>query len=404
MIPFEPSPPRLVETEEQLASLLDAKLDTGTASDEVQAWDALEQRLQRQPWSRRVGWWVAVAATAATGAGLWVKFSEWHRPLPVPTIAAETLPSSTPAALPSGSSRLPDGSTVRLDADSVATVTVASSHETRVHLEHGSVGIDAIRQGPEQRFVVEAAGHEFRVVGTKFTVTTAPTGPRLAVEEGTVEVWQPPQRLARVVAGTQWPASQDSEPSPPESAPRPTTSAPAPAEETTQDCLRMTRIGHTSEAEGCLERRAGGAALDAELALYELARLRHNVRGDSAAAIATLQRYRRQFPGGAFRSEAQLTLIELLSASGRAAEAAAEASAALSAGVAPERAGELHLVVARHRIDSGDCASAESHLQLASGIAQDQLTALRRSCQGGDAPSAVSATPAGSAPVDDDAH
>ena len=370
---YEESPPRLVETEDALAPLLRADVVRSSASEEVRAWEALEQRLRRSRRDHRLmRTVVAVSAATALVCG-WFAFARLHPSTPPPVTPAAVEPAPAPDVLPPGRSRLADGSHITLSEAGVARVNSVKGQETRVELQQGRVGVDVVRQLPGNRFVVETSGYEFRVVGTRFTVTTSQARPRLEVQEGTVEVWRKRQRLARVVAGARWPES-----TPPE--PMPSTTVSTPPRETTSNCLTMTRAGNSVGGEACLARRARSGGVDAELALYELARLRQNVRGNSTGAIAALREYQRRFPRGAFRSEVQLTLIELLGATGRSAEAAAEASAALRAGVAPERAAELHLVVASSLVARGDCAAAEPHFAAAARVAGHRVAELRRQC------------------------
>jgi hypothetical protein len=373
MTEHQQSPRRLIEADDEVAKVLRADSAPPTASDEVQAWDALERRLEQPRRSWRFVWAAAVAVAAVALLAVWIDLPNLHRSADAPAVTAEPASQMEPTALPIGGSRLPDGSRAVVDAESIAIVTAITERETRVELRQGSVGIEAVRQEPDRQFVVVAVGHEFRVVGTRFTVTAGAAGPRLEVAEGIVEVWRQKQRLARVRAGSVWP-----ETGLPDSAA--STVPSAPPSETTPDCLQLTRSGKTSEVEACLKRRVASGAADAELALYELARLRQNVHGDSSGAIATLRSYQRRFPSGALRSEVQLTLIELLNASGRAAEAAREARALLTAGAAPERASELHFVVAREFVTRGDCTGAEPHLQAAIGVSPERVASLRKRC------------------------
>jgi tetratricopeptide (TPR) repeat protein len=99
---------------------------------------------------------------------------------------------------------------------------------------------------------------------------------------------------------------------------------------TSAGCLAEVRTGETRQAEGCFARLAAGPSADAELALYELARLRHDALGDDAGAARALQEYGRRFPHGTLRTEAASSSFEVLSALGRYDEALAASRVALA--------------------------------------------------------------------------
>ena len=66
---------------------------------------------------------------------------------------------------------------------------------------------------------------------------------------------------------------------------------------------------------------AAGSGLSAELALYELARLRLSALGDATGAVSALEEHRRRFAKGALKNQVALSLVRALSAAGRHAEA-----------------------------------------------------------------------------------
>lgn len=151
------------------------------------------------------------------------------------------------------------------------------------------------------------------------------------------------------------------------------------------DCRALVRAGKASAADACYSTLAGqGVSLQSQIALYELARLRRRVLNDTSGAIRALRQYQGRFPTGSFRSEAQLALVELLAASGQSVEAEREAKTALLSEVAPERAGELNLLIASQRIADGDCVAALPRLEQAeiSGADEARVGALRRRCDG----------------------
>ncbi len=137
----------------------------------------------------------------------------------------------------------------------------------------------------------------------------------------------------------------------------PEPSEPAPR----RDCLAFARQGEHAKALACFEQQAGGTGMDAELAQYELGRLRRNIRGDTTGAIREYRTYLSRFPQGAFRTEASVSLAELLFASGDHRAALAESERMLSSGTARERAAELRLLRARtYQHELGDCERARA--------------------------------------------
>lgn len=98
-------------------------------------------------------------------------------------------------------------------------------------------------------------------------------------------------------------------------------------------------------AEHCYAQRAAeSSGLSAEVALYELARLRRDVQDDAKGALAALNEYRDRFPHGSLRNEVGLSRVQLLSELGRGREALNEAEALLGSAKGGERAAELHLL------------------------------------------------------------
>ena len=71
-------------------------------------------------------------------------------------------------------------------------------------------------------------------------------------------------------------------------------------------------------------KRAEGSGLGAEMALYEVARLRRDVLADAAGALRALAEYRTRFPAGSLRREADMSQLELLVQLGRTDEALIE--------------------------------------------------------------------------------
>lgn len=144
-------------------------------------------------------------------------------------------------------------------------------------------------------------------------------------------------------------ATQTLDPTPapaPNPAPSAATESPSPSPETSlaPDCLSLARLGRTRDAEACFLKRAEGSGLGAEMALYEVARLRRDVLADAAGALAALAEYRRRFPTGSLRREADMSQLELLLQLGRSDEALKQSDELLSSSASGERAAELHLL------------------------------------------------------------
>lgn len=118
----------------------------------------------------------------------------------------------------------------------------------------------------------------------------------------------------------------------------------AAAKSAAPDCLSLARHGQTRDAEACFLKRAEGSGLSAEMALYEVARLRRDVLADPAGALAALGQYRTRFPAGSLRREADMSHLELLLQLGRTDEALKQSDELLSSSSSGERAAELHLL------------------------------------------------------------
>lgn len=150
-----------------------------------------------------------------------------------------------------------------------------------------------------------------------------------------------------------------------------------------QDCLSLARAGSTQAAQDCFLKRAEGSGLGAEMALYEVARLRRDVLADPAGALQALTEYRRRFPSGSLRREADMSQLELLIQLGRATDALQRSEELLSAS-AGERASELHLLRGHvFRKSLGDLRAAEREYALAegaSGASRLEATYFRATC------------------------
>jgi hypothetical protein len=150
------------------------------------------------------------------------------------------------------------------------------------------------------------------------------------------------------------------------------------------DCLSLARSGATREAEACFVERARGSGLGAEMALYELGRLRRDVLGDSRGALAALEQHAARFPSGSLRREVEMSALGLLVQLGRSREALARSSALLESQSGGERRAELHLFRGQvFRRNLNDIRAAEREYAQAEALAGStaaEATYLRGLC------------------------
>jgi len=168
----------------------------------------------------------------------------------------------------------------------------------------------------------------------------------------------------------------------PQSTPAPPPSAPR--GDAREDCLALARLGQARAAEDCFGERARGSGLSAEMALYEVARLRRDVLRDAPGALAALAEYRERFPRGSLRNEVDLSRVELLAESGQSREALQESAALLGTASGRERAAELHVLRGNvYRRDLGDLPAAAreySQAERQGGSRGAEASRLRGAC------------------------
>ncbi|RYZ09183.1 MAG: tetratricopeptide repeat protein [Myxococcales bacterium] len=133
------------------------------------------------------------------------------------------------------------------------------------------------------------------------------------------------------------------------------------------DCLSLARQGQTRAAEGCFLERAQGGGLAAEMALYELARLRRDVLADANGALQALADYRTRFPAGSLRREVDMSQLELLLQLGRSDDALRQSDQLLSSSTSGERASELRLLRGHILRKQSRFAEAAREFELAEG-------------------------------------
>jgi hypothetical protein len=122
--------------------------------------------------------------------------------------------------------------------------------------------------------------------------------------------------------------------------------------------------------------------MDAELALYEKARIEAKALGKSSQALVTLDEHARRFPGGVLSTEVELTRIELLSQLGRRAEALHAIDRGLQGALGRERGGDLQVLRAELLSAGGECTAALEAARLASqaGAHETRLKTTQQRC------------------------
>lgn len=388
-------PRRLVDDSGELGTLLErAERGFAASLDEPRAWARLSCR-----WSYRYPLFVSLGRAAA--AGLAVAATVW--------LVLGVLIDS-PRASDTGSGRSPEHA-VRLDSSGTDARHVAlgpsdvaltggryelsggvkvdlakqsgaraarSQLGTRIALDRGAIELAVHQQPRSHTLEVVAGGYRFVVIGTEFSVNLKESAVALDVRHGRVAVWQGDRTLSRVGAGEHWQAErQDVRASDTRAQTLPNAGPSAPGATgqgastqgvvaTQQDCLAQARQGEPRQAERCFEAQARGSSLGAEVALYELGRLRADVLGDLSGALSALSEHRRRFPQGTLTSEAELARLDVLMGLGRRDEVLEQSERLLSSGVGAERVLELRLLRGRLYRAQGDLGRAEREYAAAS--------------------------------------
>jgi hypothetical protein len=149
------------------------------------------------------------------------------------------------------------------------------------------------------------------------------------------------------------------------------------------DCLSLARQGQTRQAEACFLKRAEGSGLGAEMALYEVSRLRRDVLADADGALRALAEYRKRFPAGSLRREADMSQLELLRQLGRSDDALKQSEELLLSSASGERAAELHLLrghILRKAQSRFAAAAREYELAENAGARGGEATYFRALC------------------------
>jgi tetratricopeptide (TPR) repeat protein len=356
--------PAPLSSHPELGALLSqANEEYAAGLDEAAAYRRIQQQLAAAPAARkrwpRFGLPHAGAAGAVMGALalagglLWLRAPEESGPTIV--FGPE---GNAGARAPARGSRPGNSSS---GASSAAPDTSAPSEEAPASAERAEPGEDEAGEERELEQPERRASDLARPA--RPVLAPPPTAPRDSLERP-----EPKQRPERA------------EPEPSE---RPSSSENE-AKQPDVDCLKLANEGSPQQADSCFAQRAAGSGLRAEMALYEMARLRRDSLGDGNAALSALSEYRQRFPGGTLRHEVDVARVELLVRLGRTREALRESEELLASPAGRARAAELHVLRGNmYRTALSDPRSAEAEFASAErlgGALGAEATYLRGTC------------------------
>jgi predicted negative regulator of RcsB-dependent stress response len=255
-----------------------------------------------------------------------------------------------------------DGTVVSTGENGRVKISTPTKEQTLVQLDAGAVELAVTPRTPGTRLEVLAGRYRFRVIGTRFRVEQNNNGLKLRVTEGRVAVVENDRILQVVDQGHEWtePAAVD----PTITKQPPSTVAPiethAPTEEvkTETNCLLAAREGKHDVALSCFKEQAKNNGVSAEVALYESARIEHELLGKAAQALATLSHYRQRFPEGTLWLETRLLAVQLLVELGEDDQALTESRELLQSERAQSRFAELHFLRGKLYRRRGNCEQA----------------------------------------------
>ncbi len=369
--------PRLAEESSELMSLFaQAEAEFREGIDESGAWQRLEPRLEAA--ERRRPWMPILAAALVAGAVAlvvgWMAGTRWGlpsvRPVAVsaPSAASSAASIEDSAVLPGGPSLLPDGSRAVVEAGSLVRYR-RSDHGIGLQVGRGRVELTVTRKTNDQPFTVRSPNYELRVLGTRFAVAVTDDRTELSVSEGRVGVYAEDRLVTLVDAGGHWSSPASSDAGPPASATPSGEPASAVSARLALDqarCRELVHGGQASAAEQCyLALAQSGRGLGAEMAWYEVARLRRDVLRNPTGALAALDEYERRFPAGALAPEVETSRVDLLARVGRVEDALAASERLLSTAAGRARQCELRMMRGNLLRDKvGDCARAEAEYRV----------------------------------------
>ncbi len=377
------SPARLLQTSQTLETLFtDAESAYRDGLNETRAWRRLQSRLAAADETvnlpRPARPWLWLTAAVAAGFLLGWLGSRSVQPAPIAAIAPALSPGPSSSRdntgfslrLGAGKSLLPDGTEVELTNGAQGTFRSEKRRST-LEIDQGRLDIAVPGQTRDRPFIVKALSYEFVVLGTKFGVSIAEPRVELDVTEGRVAVHDATRMLKVVEVGGHW-SNLDESQAPLTAAPsaiRPASPALSAKAESQvlqsatptdpSSCRDLSRNGKPKQAEQCYVTVAKGDGLFAEMALYDMARLRRDILSNPSTALAALDEYESRFASGTLAPEVRMARIELLARSGRADEALEASELLLNSPSGRARAVELHLLRGNLLCDKKhDCAAA----------------------------------------------
>lgn len=347
--------------------------------DEVRAWEALRFRLAfpDRPRPRVRSKYRATLAACAAAAVVALTWVGWNHYRSSDAAQRHALRSNSPAPavsnhlsirLAPGKSQLADGTMVELTEGAQGTL-VADNRVSTLQFDRGRLNIHVARQSPGHSFAVKTGEVEFVVLGTRFSVMAHGQDVALDVSEGKVLVKSPANEPVIVQAGGRWsnsavaptsttPSLGVTHASLPSASPPPD-NTPAAKNNDASTCRGYLRDGKPRQAQDCYLQIATGKGLSAEMALYEVARLRRDVLSNPSSSLAALDEYERRFPSGTLTPEVQQARVDLLSRLGRFDEALSVSDQLLTSSFGRSRATELRLLRGNLLRDrKHDCSAA----------------------------------------------
>jgi hypothetical protein len=283
-----------------------------------------------------------------------------HGDEPVPVLLG-------PATVQTGSAearrvRLKGGALISVAAQTTLTVDAGQ----RPSVSRGRIGLEVPRQPPGEQFTVEAGPYMIVVVGTKFDVGMGPRQVEVSVKEGVVEVWRD-GKMVRLRAGNSWQGPLQS-----------TSSRLRRSQERKLALATLARVplarGSVGPSEESIRQRPSDRFEQAKLALatgdaaagleilrdlatgngpiaensaYEIGLVLRDRHHEPRLAIDAWKQYRKRFPRGLLRAEADLSIVETELELGEHAAAMEEAQGFLRRHPRSERRTEVEGLVQR---------------------------------------------------------
>jgi len=126
-------------------------------------------------------------------------------------------------------------------------------------------------------------------------------------------------------------------------------------------CRSWSSEGKLDQAIPCFQELSRGSGLEAEVALYEAARLSGERLHDARRALLLLDEHRRRFPESALRGEVEWLRVRSLERAGRLAEALTASEELLASPAGRNVSSKLHLLRGQiYAQAQGDCSHAVS--------------------------------------------